>query len=188
MRTASVAFLVLSLAVWSGCGALAADGLDKAVAACWACHGAGAAPKDGSIPVIQGQQAGYLEKQLHEFRSGQRDDQIMSSMAESIPPKETARAAALIAALPWPKIPAAPGAPEPDSLVACRSCHGADLMGGPGPEGVAPRLSGQFSDYLEAQMGVFARGERASAKTMTATMQSLDAAERAKLAKYLAGL
>ena len=188
MRMAWTACLVLSLTCLADKGALAADAVEQAVAGCWGCHGAGGAPKDPTIPVIQGQQAGYLEKQLHDFRGGQREDQIMSSMAESIPAKETARAAAMIAAMPWPKIEGASGAPEPDSIVACQSCHGADFAGGPGPEGVAPRLAGQFATYLEAQMSAFARGERASAKTMTLMMKSLDAAERGKIAKYLAGL
>ena len=188
MRMGWIACLVLSLTGFSVGQAIAADAVEQAVASCWGCHGAGAAPKDPTIPVIQGQQAGYLEKQLHDFRSGQREDQIMSSMAESIPAKETVRAAAMIAAMPWPKIEAASGTPEPDSVVACQSCHGADFAGGPGPEGVAPRLGGQFAVYLEAQMGVFARGERAQSKTMTLMMKSLDAAERARIAKYLAGL
>ena len=188
MRMGWIACLVLSLTGFSVGQAIAADAVEQAVASCWGCHGAGAAPKDPTIPVIQGQQAAYLEKQLHDFRGGQREDQIMSSMAESIPAKETVRAAAMIAAMPWPKIEAASGTPEPDSVVACQSCHGADFAGGPGPEGVAPRLGGQFAVYLEAQMGVFARGERAQSKTMTLMMKSLDAAERARIAKYLAGL
>ena len=188
MRMGWIAFVVLSLTGVSVGKALAADAVDQAVASCWGCHGAGGPPKDPTIPVIQGQQAGYLEKQLHDFRGGQREDQIMSSMAESIPAKETARAVAMIAAMPWPKIEAASGAPEPDSVVACQSCHGADFAGGAGPEGVAPRLGGQFATYLEAQMSAFARGERASAKTMTLMMKALDAAERGKIAKYLAGL
>ena len=184
---------LLGCLAWSLMGgfvghSVAADAVEQAVAGCWGCHGAGAAPKDPTIPVIQGQQAAYLEKQLHDFRSGQRDDQIMSSMAESIPAKETARAAAMIAAMPWPNIEGASSAPEPDAVVVCQSCHGADFAGGPGPEGVAPRLAGQFATYLEAQMGAFARGERAKSKTMTLMMKSLDASERARIAKYLAGL
>lgn len=188
MRMARVACLVLSLMGLAEKVALAADAVEQVVASCWDCHGAGRAPKDPTIPVIQGQQAGYLEKQLHDFRSGQREDQIMSSMAESLPANQTARAAAMIAAMNWPKIEGGAGAPEPDSVVACQSCHGADFAGGPGPEGVAPRLGGQFAVYLEAQMSAFARGERASATTMTAMMKALDVAERAKIAKYLAGL
>jgi cytochrome c553 len=188
MKYVLTTYLLILFAILSTGGAFAADALEAAVGACWACHGAGGPPKDPSIPIIQGQQVGYLEKQLHDFRSGEREDQIMSSMAESIPPKDMGRAAAMIAAMPWPKLGVETAGPAPDSVVACQSCHGADLAGGPGPEGVAPRLAGQFSQYLEAQMGVFARGERAKAATMTLMMKALDAAERAKIAKYLAGL
>ncbi len=188
MKRVFTGCLFLIVASASQGPSLAADAVDGAVASCWGCHGAGGPPKDPTIPIIQGQQAGYLEKQLHDFRSGERDDQIMSSMAESIRPQDVARASAMIAAMPWPLRGGDAAASMPDSLGACQSCHGVDLTGGPGPEGVAPRLAGQFAQYLEAQMGVFARGERPKAKTMTLMMKSLDAAERGKIAKYLAGL
>ncbi len=184
-KAALAALFVTGLAISAAFGA---DAVEQAVASCWACHGAGSPPKDPSIPMIQGQQAAYLEKQLHDFRSGQRDDQIMSSMAESIPAKETARAAAMIAAMTWPKMASPSPAATPDSAVACQACHGVDFAGGPGPEGVAPRLAGQFAEYLEARMAAFARGDNSSAKTMAAMMKALDAAERAQLARYLAGL
>jgi cytochrome c553 len=188
MRSIATLWLLLGMADASLKQALAADPLEGVVGACWACHGAGGPPKDPLVPIIQGQQAGYLEKQLHDFRSGERDDQIMSSMAESIPPKDMARAAAMIAATPWPRLGPTTDGSAPESLAACQGCHGADFLGGPGPEGVAPRLAGQFSQYLEAQMSLFARGERPKAKTMTVMMKSLDAAERTKIAKFLAGL
>ncbi len=188
MKSASAAGLVLLMATAAPGVAFAADALEAAVGSCWACHGAGGPPRDASIPIIQGQQVGYLEKQLHDFRSGVREDQIMSSMAESIPPKDMGRAAAMIAVMPWPKVAGATAEAAPDSIAACQSCHGADFTGGPGPEGVAPRLAGQFAPYLEAQMGVFARGERPKAQTMTLMMKALDASEREKIARYLAGL
>jgi cytochrome c553 len=165
----------------------AADALDTALASCWSCHGSNAAPKDPTIPIIQGQHAQYVEKQLRDFVSGERDSQIMSSMAESVPPKDLARAATLIAAMPWPKI-AASKVPAPETIAVCAACHGAEFNGGASPEGFAPKLAGQFAEYLGDQMNAFARGERSKAKTMTAMMKSLKAEERTQLAKYLAGL
>ena len=188
MKRALTGCLILIIASALHGAALAADAVETVVGSCWSCHGAGGPPKDPTIPIIQGQQAGYLEKQLHDFRSGERENQIMSSMAESIRPADVARASAMIAAMPWPRRGGQAGEPAPDSVVACQGCHGADLTGAPGPEGVAPRIGGQFSEYLEDQMGAFARGERAKSKTMTLMMKSLDAAERGKIAKYLAGL
>ena len=109
-------------------------------------------------------------------------------MAATIPRPEIARAAALIASIPWPKPKAAAAAPAPDAIAACQACHGADLGGGASPEGVAPRLAGQFARYLDDRMAAFARGEQATARTMTAVMKSLPAGERAALAKYLSEL
>ena len=60
-------------------------------------------------------------------------------------------------------------------------------MGGPSPEGVAPRLAGQFAEYLDYEMGAFAREERSNKKTMTSTMKALSPAERTALAHWLAG-
>ena len=166
----------------------AADAVETALAACWSCHGDKIPPKDPTIPLIQGQQAAYLEKQLLAFRDGTREDQIMSSMAATIARPEIARASALIAAIPWPKPKADAATPAPDAVAACQACHGADLGGGASPEGVAPRLAGQFARYLDDRMAAFARGEHAAARTMTAVMKGLPAGDRAALAKYLAEL
>ncbi len=168
--------------------ARAADAVEAALDQCWSCHGKEAAPKDASIPVIQGQSAAYLEKQLKDFRAGTRDSQIMSSMAEAVRRDDIPRAAAILAAMPWPKISGAVQAPAPDAAAACAGCHGAAMLGGPSPEGAAPRLAGQTAEYLGAEMDAFARGERANAKTMTAMMKALSAQERKALAGYLAGI
>ncbi len=164
------------------------NALDAALIQCWSCHGKDAPPKDPTIPVIQGQQAAYLEKQLRDFRAGTRDSQIMSSMAEAVPRNDIAKAAGIIAAMPWPKAAGAAPAPAPGSVTACGACHGAELMGGQSPEGAAPRLAGQSAEYLADEMNNFALGARAKAVTMTAMMKSLKADERGKIAKYLAGL
>ena len=188
MKSLLSASLLLLLVISPSGKVSAADQVEAALATCGSCHGVSAAPKDTTVPIIDGQLAGYLEKLLRAFQSGERENQIMSSMAESLRPADVARASAIIAARPWPKIAPVAAVGEPEAVVACRSCHGADLGGAPGPEGVAPRLSGQSADYLEDQMSGFARGERANAQTMTSVMAGLDGAERAIIAKYLAGL
>jgi len=181
---------VLSMALFAvalGAAGAAGEPLDAALSTCWSCHGAEGMSKDPTVPIIWGQRAAYLEKQLRDFRSGDRDSQIMSSMAESIGRDDLARAAALIAAKAWPKRAAA-ATLAPVAIEACKSCHGEGLMGGPSPEGEAPRLAGQFADYLDGEMSAFARGERANAKAMSATMSALGPEERTALANYLAGL
>lgn len=178
----------LAYAALSASNVFAAEPVDAVLGSCWFCHGVNAPPKDPMIPIIQGQQAAYLEKQLRDFRSGARESQIMSSMAESLRPADVARVAALIAAMTWPKQNASQAAPEPEVMATCRACHGAELQGGPGPEGVAPRMAGQFSEYLADRMNAYARGEHPGAKTMTALMKTQSAPERTRIAKYLSGL
>jgi cytochrome c553 len=169
--------------------ARAADAVEAALGTCWSCHGADGLPKDPTIPIIWGQHAGYIEKQLRDYRAGDRDNQIMSSMAEAVPFKDLARAAAIIAGKGWPKqAPPPAGTSAPDSVAACQACHGEKFMGGQSPEGIAPRLAGQFTEYLDEQMSDFARGQRANQKTMTALMKALSADDRKTIATYLAGL
>jgi cytochrome c553 len=184
----AAAIIALGATLFPVGGAVAAEPVDTALSTCWSCHGVNAPPKDPMIPIIQGQQAAYLEKQLRDFRSGARESQIMSSMAESLRPADIGRAAAIISAMTWPKHNASAAAPDPEVMAACRACHGAELQGGPGPEGVAPRLAGQFSEYLADRMNAYARGEHPGAKTMTALMKAQSEPERTRIAKYLSGL
>ena len=101
----------------------ATDSLEPALVTCWSCHGPEGLPHDPTVPIIWGQQARYIEKQLRDFRAGDRDDQIMSSMAEAVPFKDLARAAEFIAAKPWPARTAAPaGAPIGSFASASSAC------------------------------------------------------------------
>ena len=186
MRPFICATLALAV-VGFAADARAADALDGTLATCWSCHGVEGASNDHTLPILWGQNAKYIEKQIRDFREGDREDQIMSSMASSIKKDDISRAASLIAAKAWPKTQAVAAA-APDSIEACKGCHGSDLTGGESPEGPAPRLAGQFAEYLTAQMEAFAHGDRRNQKTMQAMMKSLKPDERAGLAAYLAGL
>jgi cytochrome c553 len=190
MRVAVTLAMFALATIWVGADrGFAGDAVETALGSCWSCHGADTAPKDPTIPIIQGQQRGYLEKQLRDFRSGDRDSQIMSSMAEILRPDDIPHAAAIIAGKPWPnRMDAAAPQSMPEPVAVCKVCHGDGLMGGASPEGVAPRLAGQFAEYLDEQMSAFARGDRADAKTMTAQMKALSPKERSTVARYLAGL
>lgn len=68
---------------------------------------------------------------------------------------------------------------------ACVTCHGAY------GEGMAangfPRLAGLDAGYIQTQLDAFANGQRANAM-MSPIAQTLNAAERAGLAQYYAGL
>ncbi|MBI3545089.1 MAG: c-type cytochrome [Gammaproteobacteria bacterium] len=68
---------------------------------------------------------------------------------------------------------------------ACISCHGAHGEGM--PANGYPRLAGLNAGYLETQLEAFANGQRVNAM-MAPVAQTLNADERAAVAKYYAAL
>ncbi len=52
--------------------------------ACAGCHGADGNSAMPTFPKLAGQHASYLAKQLHAFKSGQRDSPMMSSFAQGL--------------------------------------------------------------------------------------------------------
>lgn len=165
----------------------AEDSLDRELSQCWSCHGQTGRSSDSTTPVIWGQSAAYITKQLNDYRDGSRDSQIMSSMAEGIPRSRFAEAAERVATKPWPD------SGEPiskthlsDLAEACTGCHGADLKGSQTDKDPAPRLAGQNERYLVEQMQAFATGLRDNQPAMTSMMRGIDAGDREALARELA--
>ena len=55
-------------------------GKDKAKA-CQVCHGEGGHSTKSTYPILAGQHAAYIQKQLKAFKAGTRKDPIMNGMA-----------------------------------------------------------------------------------------------------------
>lgn len=204
--------LGLSLVLIGGIGRATADAAagpadiaDKA-ALCAACHGqAGISGDPATIPIINGQAAAYLMKQLRDYRRGDRDNPVMAEIARSLDEADLRPLARHFGGAPWPApdaAPAASGRPEggrpeggwpeggrpeggrPAGLDLCEICHQPGLRGGlPGP-----RLAGLDASYLLAQMNAFADGRRGNSQDMQRIMQGTGAEERAAMARYLSGL
>jgi cytochrome c553 len=154
---------------------------------CASCHGRrGGVPSDHSVPIIWGQQAAYLARQLNEYRSGDRDSQIMSSIAESLNDGDLLRISDYFGNAKWPAPSMAVLPSQPAAIATCRACHGEDLSGSTSASGTAPRLAGQFSGYLFETMAAYANGERTGSAQMTSLMQGLPSANRRAIADYLA--
>ena len=65
--------------------AMAADDIEAKAQACAACHGANGVPTDPkTMPIIWGQQADYLYKELHDYKSGDRKSPIMAPAVADI--------------------------------------------------------------------------------------------------------
>jgi cytochrome c553 len=152
---------------------------------CNTCHGADGVPRYAATPIIWGQQENYLVKQMHDFQSGDRDNEVMVWMATALTPAELSSAAAYFAKRNWPARPAAAAATSPPAVVAvCQACHQQNLAGGL----PAPRLAGQRYEYLVEAMRRYAEGERTNNAEMMNIMKALSPAERDAMARYISGL
>ena len=192
MKSAAMATAKLLLAALAAMllapAAVSADPIATKEQICASCHGKNGLPSDHTVPIIRAQRTAYLKRQLDDYRNGDRESQIMSSIAESLSEGEITELAADLGAAAWPgqaeaRLPAAPAA-----SAACKACHNADLTGGVTPSGPAPRLAGQYSAYLIATMTAYADGERANSTQMGPLMQSLSPTDRKAIAEYLAAL
>jgi cytochrome c553 len=157
---------------------------------CAACHGVNGVRINATIPVIWGQQENYLVKQLRDFESGDRNNEVMSWMAETLTRQELEVAAAYFAKQTWPARSAgAASTPPPPGIAVCQACHETDFRGARQAEGMGgPRLAGQTYEYLVEAMRSFAEGERKNNATMMKMMAAIPPADREAMARYLSGL
>lgn len=141
--------------------------------ACFSCHGLdGAGDGSGAFPRISGQPAFYLYKQLLDYASGTRPNDIMTPIAKALTPEQMIDVAAYYAAqegasaFPPPSFNplalqhggmlSAVGSAE-KGIQACVNCHGPQGHGLP-PS--FPYLAGQFSAYTELQLQLWKQGQR----------------------------
>jgi len=163
----------------------AADDITARVQVCASCHGQNGKPVDNATPVIWGQQASYLYKDLHDYHSGARANPIMAPIAKSFSLEDLRAAADYFAAKTWPTAPAKAAANTPPaSLAMCKACHGQNFEGGaPGP-----RLAGLSYTYLVSAMNSFGDGKRSNNLDMPGFMKALSKSEREAIARYLSAL
>lgn len=166
----------------------AAVGEKLFAATCMACHGAKAEGNPAlQAPALAGQQADYLQRQLTQFRGGQRGAQAgdaggaqMAPMAKSLADDAAvADVAVYLASLPLPDVAAsvqgdaAQGAKLYQSK--CGACHGGQGEGNSAFS--APRLTTVGDAYLKTQVEHFRSG-----------LRGYDAADRfGKQMKLMAG-
>jgi len=163
---------------------------------CNTCHGQDGVPRSPVTPIIWGQQENFLLKQLKDFHSGERDNDVMNWMATFFTQGELGSAAAHFAKRNWPARSAGAAAPPspPSGVALCQVCHQQNFVGGP----IAPRLAGQSYEYLIEAMRRYAEGERASSSPtvpmlqrnaeMVQIMRAIPPAEREVMARYISGL
>jgi len=174
-----------------------AKGGATSAAVCSACHTADGSRGSPANPILQGQHADYLAKQLGEFKSGKRKNAVMTGMASTLSDEDMRNVAAFYATKS-----AKPGfAKNKDTVAlgekiyrggvmergvpACAACHGPNGSGIPAQY---PRVGGQHADYIEAQMTAFRSGARANSPQMVAVAAKMNDKEIKAVSDYIAGL
>jgi cytochrome c553 len=174
-----------------------AKGQATSTQVCAACHTADGSRGSPANPILQGQHADYLAKQLDEFKSGKRNNPIMKGMASTLSPEDMKNVAAFYASKQ-----AKPGFAKDKALVAlgekiyrggiadrqipaCAGCHSPNGAGIPAQY---PRLAGQHSDYTEAQLNAFRSGLRTNSAQMTGVAAKMNDREIKAVSDYIAGL
>ena len=175
----------------SAASAAWADSVEDKASVCGACHGEKGLPAEPAIPIIWGQQDGYLYLQLRDFQKGARKDDQMTPIAQSLSKEDALALAAYFAGKPWPKTEA-PDASKADvasamtaiKSVVCTSCHLEQFQG----DSSIPRLAGQSDDYLAKTMADFRNRTRANNPGMSDLMNTVTPEQLTAMAAYLAGL
>jgi cytochrome c553 len=168
-----------------------ADAIADKAEVCAACHGETGLPAEPAIPIIWGQNEGYLYLELRDFQKGARKDDRMTPIAQSLSKEDAEALAAYFAGKPWPKTgaPSASKADETSAITAiksvvCTSCHLEEFQG----DSSVPRLSGQSHDYLAKTMTDFRDRTRANNPGMSDLMNTVTPEQLTAMAAYLAGL
>ena len=146
--------------------------------ACAACHGIDGNSADPQYPRLAGQHERYIARQLHLFKTGQRQNPIMQGMAAPLSAQDMRDIGAFYATQKPQAgvaddtvIATGPHADKKfyqvgeklfragrpaDGLPACAACHGPAGRGNPGP--AYPSLGGQHAGYTVAKLQFFRDG------------------------------
>ncbi|MBT9589577.1 MAG: cytochrome c4 [Thiobacillus sp.] len=166
---------------------------------CAACHAVDGNSAAAANPKLAGLNAEYINKQLTNFKSGDRKNAVMGGIVASLTPQDMLNLSAYYSAQ-QPK----PGTSKDQELAllgqkiyrggvlgagvpACASCHGAQGKGIPAQ---FPRLAGQHSDYIYTQLNDFRVGKRSNdgAKMMRTIAAKMTDADMKAVASYIQGL
>src|ERR1700687_3053091 len=130
---------------------LHAQSIEEKAQACAGCHGQDGKPIDKTIPVIWGQQSGYIYIQLRDFKRGDRKNEIKQPIVSSLEKDDMLAIAEYFSKKPWPDLgqPRSPKdvaerALSAEHSVGCTGCHLDRFQG----DSTVPRLAGQSPEYL----------------------------------------
>jgi len=154
-------------------------------------------------PILAGQHAAYIEKQLHNFRlkagakEPERNNAIMLGFASMLSEEDMRNLGGFYAAQT-----AKPASAKRKELVAagqriytagitekgvpaCAGCHGPNGAGIPAQY---PRLAGQHPEYTESTLNGFRQGQRKNSAQMMAIAAKMSDTDVAAVSEYIASM
>ena len=175
-----------------------ADGVEKA-AVCGACHGTDGNSVNPVWPSLAGQGADYTVKQLKAYKSGQRQNGLMSPMAMSLSDEDMMDIALfyqdkapIIKSVAADQITNAEklyrGGNKTRGIPACMACHGPNGAGNPAAK--YPAIRGQHAEYTADQLQKYANNSRNTDQQQMMRMiaKKLTEKEMHQLARYVSAL
>ncbi|MBK6471284.1 MAG: cytochrome c4 [Betaproteobacteria bacterium] len=164
---------------------------------CFICHGADGESSSPAFPRLAGQNAGYVVRQLSDYKTGKRKSTTMQPMVDDLSPADFKSLGEFFAGKPTmvhavedPELAQVGrfiyqrGNPY-TGVASCATCHGSD---GHGTE-TLPRLAGQHAQYTENQLKSFNKRERTNDNAvMHGIASKLSELELKSVAAYLSGL
>lgn len=171
---------------------------------CAACHAADGNSAAAANPKLAGQFYEYLHKQLVNFRAqdgkkAARDNAVMAGMVANLSAADMQDVAAFYSSQKLKPAAAKDkelaalgqkvyrGGNAATGVAACAGCHGPSGAGIPAQY---PRISGQFSEYVDAQLKAFRAGTRVNDPNgmMRGVAARMTDREIQGVAEYVAGL
>ncbi|MBV8032540.1 MAG: cytochrome c4 [Betaproteobacteria bacterium] len=171
---------------------------------CGACHGPDGNSTAPANPKLAGQFPEYLQKQLADFKAAPgkkpaRESAVMNGMVASLSDADMSGLATYFAGQKLKPAVASDkdlaalgqklwrGGNAEKGLPACSGCHG---PAGAGMPAQFPRLAGQTSEYVAAQLKLFRDGARANDPNgvMRSVASRMSEREIRALAEYASGL
>ncbi|MCG3203120.1 MAG: Cytochrome c4 [Gammaproteobacteria bacterium] len=198
MHRSFLAWIILPALAVNLPAAKAQGGREKA-AVCAACHGADGNSANAEWPKLAAQHASYIRSQLAAFKSGSRQNALMSPMATGLSDEDmnllgeffasqkiqlgTAKKELLGAGQKIYR-----GGNAATGVPACMACHGP--RGSGNPAAAYPALHGQHAVYTANQLKAYKNGDRTTdANSVMRTIAGrMSSAEIEAVASYLEGL
>ena len=193
----SMAAVLLHVPLHAQAASAAERGEEIVQGKCFICHGVAGESSSPVFPRLAGQNAGYVARQLADYRSGKRKSSTMQPMVEDLKPEDFQALGVYFATRPTVGHAIA----DPDlaqmgrfiymrgnpysGVASCATCHGANAHGSES----LPRLAGQHAQYTENQLKQFNTRERTNDNAvMHGIASKLTELELKAVAAYLSGL